>query len=230
MAVLRATDETGVYEIEGLGTKIRLLEWRAGSFYDTVQFASDGITPQTQSQQYLFQNLQNKSRVFTNLDNNAGRIPALNELITNRVGAHVLQSFGNTVIRDADIIKFAHSAYVRFAVNQSRLVVDAPLYTLQSGYGVTGNTTRNATGIATIGVASAAAAPQLLVAQPIGPNDSISGSDSYIAIQANNWSQSGNIPGTSNPIVPQPNILPTFASSAFLTLFLDGLIKKPATA
>ena len=30
MAVLRATDETGVYEIEGLGTKIRLLEWRAG--------------------------------------------------------------------------------------------------------------------------------------------------------------------------------------------------------
>jgi hypothetical protein len=230
MAVLRATDETGVYEIEGLGTKIRLLEWRAGSFYDTVQFASDGITNQTQSQQYLFQNLQNKSRVFTNLDNNAGRIPALNELITNRVGAHVLQSFGNTVISDADIIKFAHSAYVRFAVNQSRLVVDAPLYTLQSGYGVTGSTTRNATGIATIGVASAAAAPQLLVAQPIGPNDSISGSDSYIAIQANNWSQSGNMPGTANAIVPQPNILPVFASSVFLTLFLDGLIKKPATA
>jgi hypothetical protein len=229
MAVLRATDETGVYEIEGLGTRIRLLEWRAGSFYDTVQFASDGVTAQTQSQQYLFQNLQNKSRVFTNLDNNAGRIPALNELITNRVGAHVLQGFGNIVTSDADIIKFAHAAYVRFAVNQSRLVVDAPLYTLQSGYGVTGSTTRNATGIATIGVASAAAAPQLLVAQPIGPNDSISGSDSYIAIQANNWSQSGSISGGS-AIIPQPNVLPTFATSVFLTLFLDGLIKKPATA
>ena len=183
---------------------------------------------QTQNTQYLFQNLTNKTRVFTNLDNNAGRIPALNELIVNRVGAHVMQAFGNTVTSDADIIKLAHAAYVRFAVNQSRLVVDAPLFTLQSGLGVTGSTTRNDTGVVTIGVASAAAAPQLLVAQPIGPNDSISGSDSYIAIQQNNWSQSGNINGT--PIVPQPNILPTFATSLFVWLGLDGLIKKPATA
>jgi len=228
MAVLRATDETGVYEIEGLGTRIRLLEWRAGSFYDSIQFASDGVTAQQQQTQLLFQNLQNKSRVFTNLDNNAGRIPALNELIVNRVGGHVLQAFGNTVINDADIIKFAHAAYVRFAVNQSRLVVDAPLYTLQSGFGVTGSTTRNNTGIATIGVASAAAAPQLLVAQPIGPNDSISGSDSYVAIQANNWSATQTAGG--QVAVPQPGILPTFDTSVFLTLFLDGLIKKPATA
>jgi hypothetical protein len=141
-----------------------------------------------------------------------------------------MQAFGNTVTSDADIIKLAHAAYVRFAVNQSRLVVDAPLFTLQSGLGVTGSTTRNDTGVVTIGVASAAAAPQLLVAQPIGPNDSISGSDSYIAIQANNWSQSGNMPGTSNAIIPQPNILPTFATSLFVWLGLDGLIKKPATA
>jgi hypothetical protein len=230
MAVLRATDETGVYEIEGLGTRIRLLEWRAGSFYDTIQFASNGVTAQQQGQQLLFQNLTNKTRQFTNLDNNAGRIPALNELITNRVGAHILQAFGDTVISDSDIIKLAHSAYLRFAVNQSRLVADAPLYTFQSGFGVTGSTTRNNTGIATVGVASAAAAPQLLVAQPIGPNDSSSGSDSYIALFANNWASTTVQGATPSATVPAANVLPTFDTSMFVTIFLDGLIKKPATA
>jgi len=223
MAILRATDETGVYEIEGLGTKIRLLEWRAGSFYDSVQFASDGVTAQSPgAQQQLFTNLQNKNRQFSNLDNNAGRLPALNELITNRVGAHLLQSFGNTLISDADIIKFAHAAYMRVSVNQTRLIFDAPLYTAQSGYGVQGSTTRNNTGVVTVGVPSAAAAPQLLVAQPIGPNDSI-GTDSYIALYANNWAQTtGFIPATA--------ALPTFSTSVFATIFLDGLVKKPATA
>ena len=218
MAILRATDETGVYEIEGLGTKIRLLEWRAGAFYDTVAFFAGAQAAGTQ--QFLVQNLQNKNRQFTNLDNNAGRLPALNELITNRVGAHALQAFGNTVISDSDIIKFVHAAYMRVSVNQTRIIFDQPLYTAQSGFGVTGSTTRNNTGVVTIGVPSAAAAPQLLVAQPIGPNDSI-GTDSYIVLYNNNWITGAN---------PSGGVLPTFATSVFCTVFLDGLIKKPATA
>ena len=232
MAILRATDETGVYEIEGLGTKIRLLEWRAGSFYDSISFVSDGATPQSPgAQQQLFQNLNGKTRQFSNLDNNAGRLPALNELITNRIGAHLLQSFGDTLISDADIIKFAHAAYMRVSVNQTRLVFDAPLYTGQSGFGVTGSTTRNNTGVVTVGVPSAAAAPQLLVAQPIGPNDSI-GTDSYITLyQVNqaNWAQ---LTATSVPAVSGVGAasMPIFETSVFATIFLDGLVKKPATA
>ena len=216
MAILRATDETGVYEIEGLGTRIRLLEWRAGAFYDTVAFQAGAQSPGTQ--QYLFQNLQNKNRQFTNLDNNAGRLPALNELITNRVGAHILQSFGDTVSSDADIIKMAHAAYMRVSVNQTRIIYDEPLYCAQSGFGITGSTTRNNTGVVTIGVPSAAAAPQLLVAQPIGPNDSI-GTDSYIVLYQNAWATS-----------PAVSAMPTFANLVAVTVFLDGLIKKPATA
>jgi hypothetical protein len=229
MAILRATDETGVYEIEGLGTKIRLLEWRAGSFYDTTGFTSDGETAQTAGiQQQLFQNLNGKTRQFSNLDNNAGRLPALNELITNRVGAHLLQSWGNVVVSDADIIKFAHAAYMRVSVNQTRLIFDAPLYTAQSGYGVQGSTTRNDTGIATVGVPSAAAAPQLLVAQPIGPNDSI-GTDSYITLYAVNQSNWAQLSADTVPTLVGAS-LPIFRSSVFATVFLDGLVKKPATA
>lgn len=225
MAILRATDETGVYEIEGLGTKIRLLEWRAGSFYDSLQFQQGA--QQAGTQQQLFQNLQNKNRQFSNLDNNAGRLPALNELITNRVGAHLLQAFGNTVISDSDIIKFAHAAYMRVSVNQTRLIFDAPLYTAQSGYGVTGSTTRNNTGVVTVGIPSAAAAPQLLVAQPIGPNDSI-GTDSYVTLYNNNWILNTQING--NPASILGGTLPTFDTAVFTTVFLDGLVKKPATA
>jgi hypothetical protein len=229
MAILRATDETGVYEIEGLGTKIRLLEWRAGSFYDSISFTSDGVTPQAAgSQQQLFQNLNGKTRQFSNLDNNAGRLPALNELITNRVGAHLLQAWGDVVISDADIIKFAHAAYMRVSVNQTRLIFDAPLYTAQSGYGVQGSTTRNNTGIATVGVPSAAAAPQLLVAQPIGPNDSI-GTDSYLTLYAVNQSNWAQLSALTVPTAAAAT-LPVFSTSVFATIFLDGLVKKPATA
>lgn len=221
MAVLRATNQTGVYEIEGLGTQIRLLEWRAGSYYDTVAARAGAVSPGTQLR--LFVNLDGKNRQFTNLDNNAGRLPALNELIVNNVGAHVLQSIADTVVNDADIIKFAHSAYMRFSVNQTRIVADQPLYCFQSGFGVTGSTTRNDTGVVTIGVASAAAAPQLLVAQPIGPNDSI-GSDSYIQFYDNAWLA---------PYFAAAEIEETmavFSTPVACTIHLNGLVKKPATA
>ena len=183
-------------------------------------------------QQYLFQNLNGKTRQFSNLDNNAGRLPALNELITNRVGAHILQAYGNQVISDSDIIKFVHAAYMRVSVNQTRLIFDAPLYTAQSGYGVTGSTTRNANGVVTVGVPSAAAAPQLLVAQPIGPNDSI-GTDSYVVLYAVNQANWAGLTTTSIPNNTNgagAATLPVLDSSVFATIFLDGLVKKPATA
>jgi hypothetical protein len=211
MAVLRPTSETGVYEVEGLGTKIRLIEWRAGSYYDSVAFAAGAITDGTN--QLLFQNLQQKNRQHTNLDNNAGRLPALTELICNRISAHITQAVGNVVAIDSDIIKLAHAAYMQVFVNQDRRVFDQPLYTAQSGYGVTGSTTRNATGVVTIGVPSAAAAPQLLVAQPIGPNDALTGK---IEVDGAAW-----IAGYVQPSLTNTNVV---------TTFLDGLIKKPQGA
>jgi hypothetical protein len=202
MAVLRPTSETGVYEVEGLG------------FYDSVAFGPSGIAPITPgTNQLLFQNLQNKNRQHTDLDNNAGRLPALTELICNRIGAHITQAVGNTVTLDEDIIKLSHAAYMQVFVNQDRRIADQPLYTFQSGYGITGTTTRNATGVVTTGVASAAAAPQLLVAQPIGPNDALTGK---IQVDDALW-----ISGYVGPTLSATNVV---------TVFLDGLIKKPQGA
>ena len=128
------------------------------------------------------------------------------------------------VVSDADIIKFAHAAYMRVSVNQTRIIGDQPLYCYQSGFGVTGSTTRNNTGVVTIGVASAAAAPQLLVAQPIGPNDSI-GSDSYITMYSNSWLEAFGFVGGEGYAK-----MPSFSTPVVATIFLDGLVKKPATA
>ena len=225
MAILRATEETGVYEIEGLGTRIRLIEWRAGMFYDSVAFSS---TLTAGTQQFLFINLQNKFRQHTNLDNNAGRLPALNELICNKIGAHIVQAFGNAVPNDSDIIKVAHGGQLRVVVNTTRLIFDQPLYTAQSGYGITGSTTRNATGVVTTGVPSAAAAPQLLVAQPIGPNDGIGGD---ITFNANTWLGPSGASILSTDGVGKPSMTPALDGSGIVvTGFLDGLIKKPQGA
>jgi len=216
MAVLRPTSETGGREVEGVGTRIRLIEWRAGSYYDSVAFNSGVITPGTN--QLLFQNLQNKNRQHTNLDNNAGRLPALTELICNRIGVHITQAVGSVVTLDSDVIQLAHASYMQIFINQDRRVADAPTYTFQSGYGIYGQTTRNATGVVTMGVPSAAAAPQLLVAQPIGPNDAMTG---QIVVQDAQWiTQSTN--STYSP--------PSLENVNVLTVFLDGLIKKPQGA
>ena len=205
-AIAVPTKNAGELFIPALGRTIQQIEWREDDFYDAVQ-APATITAGTTLE--LFRDLAAKNLQHTNLRTQR-RIPAGSELLLARVGVHLAQAFGDTLPTDADLIKVAHDATLSFKIND-RLITEGPLFKFQSGYGMTGSTTRTGTGVVTTGVPSAAAAPSLFVAQPVGDTDDLNG---QIVFPDNSWLGGG----TAMP-VPSVRVV--------AQCFLHGIIKKP---
>lgn len=212
--IAQAGKEAGTLFIPALNRTIKLVEWREDDFYDTVVVGTTGdvtaaaalLTAGASFE--FFRDLANKNLPHTNLKT-ARRIPAGSEFIMSRIGVVPNQAYGNNLVTDDAIIKLAFACTLTFKIND-RLVSEGPLYKYQSGYGVTGSTTRNATGVVTIGVPSAAAAPTLMVAQPVQDDDDLMGT---IDVKSNTWTSAN-------------AVLPTVVATG-ITLMLHGYIKKP---
>lgn len=209
-AVAQAGKEAGTLYIPALGKAIKLVEWREDDFFDSVSTGAvnAGSTPTAGTSLEFFRDLANKNLQHTNL-RTPRRIPAGSEFIMSRIGILPAQAQGNVVYLPSDIVKAAYGVTLTFKIND-RLVSEGPLFKYQSGYGVTGSTTENAAGLATIGVASAAAAPNLMVAQPIMDDDDLVAT---VDFRAASW-----LTGYAQP---------TFSAGLTITLALHGFIKKP---
>lgn len=206
---LRATGRDGEYEIEGLGRVIRISEWRIGDVYDTIQ--SDATL--TAGVDYdLFLNLTNKTRIHTNLRQQS-KLPAKNELIITRIGAHIAQAYANTVAAASDVLKMSHATLLTFKLGE-RLVAEGPIFTFQSGYGMTGFANETGIDVITTGTASAAAAPELLVPQPVTPEDELNGT---FSVPNNSWLNGG-------------SLMPTIIARVCLYCFLHGFLTKPVSS
>lgn len=208
--IAQAGREAGSLFIPALGKAIKLVEWREDDFYDTVvtgdvSVAAAAITAGSSLE--FFRDLANKNLQHTNLRTQR-RIPAGSEFIMSRIGVLPNQAFGNVMPSPTDITKHAYAATLSFKIND-RLVSEGPLYKYQSGYGVTGSTTENSSGLVTIGVPSAAAAPNLMVAQPVQDDDDLVATVDYRSV---GWAT-----GAAMPTVKAIGI----------TLTLHGFIKKP---
>lgn len=218
---IRPTGNPGEYDIGGV-QKVKLVQWREGDIYDTVLMtgagggAGAGGAVPAGTELILFRDVQNKDLQHTNLKT-PRRLPSDSELIISRIGAYIMQSIGTFVCTDADIIQIAHSCYFYFKVGE-RMVSEGPVLAYQSGYGVTGSTTRNATGVVTVGVASAAAAPQLLVAQPI---DSTKDLDAKFRFPPADWLNQ------AAPMNLGANRFPAPSMSMGMQCYLHGFIKRP---
>lgn len=206
---VRPTGNAGELQLPD-GRVIKLVEWREGDFYDSVQQASGAISAGTSLE--LFRDVANKNIQHLNL-RTARNIPAQSEFVMNRIGVVIAQAFSNTVPVLADILKVAYAGSLTFKIND-RLITEGPLFMFQSGYGMTGGTTENAISAVTTGVPSAAAAPQLLVAQSIGDKDDLLAT---IDFKNDIW-----ITGSS--------VMPTTAGRTVYTNMLHGFIKKPQGA
>lgn len=209
-AIAQAGREAGSLFIPALGKAIKLVEWREDDFYDTVvtgdvSAAAATVTAGTSLE--FFRDLASKNLQHTNL-RTSRRIPAGSEFIMSRIGVIPNQSFGNVMASPTDLVKHCYAATLSFKIND-RLVSEGPLYKYQSGFGITGSTTQNDTGLATIGVPSAAAAPNLMVAQPVQDDDDLVATIDY---KSNSWA--------TNAVMPS-------VKAIGLTLSLHGFIKKP---
>lgn len=206
-AIVQPTDKAGELYIPALGRKVQLIEWREDDFYDSVYQASGAITAGTSLE--LFRDLTNKNLQHTNL-RTARNIPSGSEFVMNRIGVLIAQAFSNTVPIVGDLLKAAYAGTLTFKIND-RLVSEGPLFKYQSGYGMTGSTTANSTSLVTTGVPSLAAAPNLLVAQPIKDNDDL---QSTIDFKGDAWITGSQV-GT------------TLTGALVFMNMLHGLIKKP---
>lgn len=201
------TGVAGELFIPALGQKVRQVEWREDDIYDHVQVEATITAGQRLN---YFKDLPKKGLQHLNIST-ASKVPSQSEMVVFRIGVHVAQATGDTLPTDADIIKFVHDTYLTFKLGE-RLVLQGPVLKQQTGYGVTGSTTRNGTGVVTLGVPSSAAAPQLLVAQQISEKDDL---NCWITFDDNKWLSGG----TSQ--------MPTFSVQLVAGVFLHGLIKKP---
>lgn len=209
--LLTPTGQAGVYAIpaligpDGKPRVVQLVEWREGAYFDTVQL---DLAPTAGKTYYYFRDLTNKNLAHTNFKTQR-KIPDGSELIMSKIGILPNQALGDVLPTDADVIKLVYGATLEFKIG-TRLIAEGPLYQFASGYGVTGSTTRNNTGIATVGVASTMSVAQLLVAQSIVNANDL---DGLLKFEDNGWINGGN----SQPI---------FSTRMGVTLLLHGLIKR----
>lgn len=196
----------GSFIVPALGKRAEISQLREGDTYDSVQQASGAISADTELE--FFQVVTDKKLQHKNFFY-PGRLPAGAEVAVNRVGLCVAQAQGNTVTTDDDVIKAAYAGALIVTIND-RTIAEGPAFTFQSGYGVAGSTTRTDTGVVTIGLPSFAAAPQLLVVQPIRDDDDIK---PKLRFPNNAWITSG--------------AMPTLDGRNVFTLLLHGVIKSP---
>jgi hypothetical protein len=196
----------GVISVPALGKSFKLTESREDDVFDSVTQASGNIATGTSLE--LFRDLSNKFLQHTNLKT-PRRIAAESEMALTRIGVHVAQAVGNTMTTDDDIIKILACGTLTFKIND-RLVTEGPLIKYQPGMGAAGQTNRTDTGVVTNGVASAAAAPNLLVPQPIADKDDL---NATIDFKNAAW-----VTGYGSPTLDGGNVISTF---------LHGIIKAP---
>ena len=196
----------GSFIIPALGKRAEISQLREGDVYDSGQVASGAISAGTEI--IFFSSVTDKNLQHKNF-NHPGRVPAGMELAVNRIGLVVAQAQGNTMASDDDVIKIAYSGALKVKINE-RTIAEGPAFTFQSGYGVVGSTTRTDTGVVTIGMPSFAAAPQLLVVQPIRDDDDLAPTLTW---PNNAWITS--------------NAMPPLDGRTVLTILLHGVVKTP---
>lgn len=202
-------DKPGHLFIPSLNQTISQNELKQDDLYDTVEFVSGSQAAGTE--QTLFDNRTNKKLQHTNLKRD-NQIGSHQELAILRVGASVTQALGNTVVSGQDIKKAAWGAYLQLEVNERR-VAEGPLAKFGSGYGAAGSTSENDESVVTIGVASVAASPLLLVPQPVNDNDQLTGK---VVFGGRGW--------VTNAAQP------SLATDLGVSIFLHGVFKIPVGA
>jgi hypothetical protein len=203
--IARPGREPGTLFITALGKTIKLVEWREDSFMDSV------LAPAAAAGNVLefFRDINNKNGQHANI-RTPRRLPSGTEFILSRIGVVPAQAVGGTLFTDADMIVMAYNGFLSFSLDD-RVIAEGPVYKFGSGFGVQGSTTRDATGVATIGVPSPAAASQLLVAQNVTERNDLVASLSFPPAP---W------------IAPAPAAIALSAAMP-VTLNLHGFIKKP---
>ena len=203
--------EPGVYFNHATGRKFRLVEFRDTSKYDTIELESGTTDTANGQEQEFFQTVANKNLNDLNLKT-ARRISKGEDMLVRWLGVQIPLAVGNTLVAPVDVKKVADTAYLKFSINEF-LIDEGPLSKFPSGYGIAGQTTENATGIATIGVPSTAARQNLAKWHYITSDHDL---EATIKFQARAW-------------MTTAYSAPSLATVVLVRFHVGGLVGKAAT-
>jgi len=205
MAIVQVEGKSGVLRDTVTGDLYVQKEVREDDFYDTIELASGTIST---GDNEVFMNISNKNAQHQNMSANR-KIPSDNEINISRIGVHVRQTFGTTVMTASDLLRIYDNMVLTFKLDE-RLITRGPLLKYQSGLGVVVFSTENAFSNATLGVPSAAAAPRLERMQTATDRNAL---NAQVSLYAAGWLTSYTAPSLTNRNT--------------VSVFAHGIVSKP---
>jgi hypothetical protein len=230
MALRPIEGQPGKFYLDETGKTYNITSIREDDFYDTMFLGA--VAAITSGQTFTaFDNITGKPLHLCNM-NVSRKLPGRHKFDLLRVGAHVRQTtptgLGTGVIGPTDVVdmlKVYDAGYLHFKLN-GLVLTEGPVLKYQSGYGVTGHPGQAALaagaqaavpGLVTLGVPSAVSAPKYMAAQPINDQDDIEVTCGF-----------GQNKGAIEPLITV-GALPVLTGIVQMTIFLRGIIEKPAT-
>lgn len=158
MANLRKTKEPGILVDMTSGDLVELADFRVDDRYDTQVTASGAVAANTKER--FFNTLTDKEPIDANFPDVNRICGAGEEMEVERFWIAFPQATGNTRVPPRDIIKAAEGLYIVWKLNRA-LVSEGAAVKYAPGFGVSGQTNENNTGVVNNGIASPATVSRL---------------------------------------------------------------------
>lgn len=190
------------------------IDVRSDTLHDTVLYVAGAQT--AGNKKNVFRDLANKDLLHTSLVT-GNKIPENHVMKLNRIGVYPQQASGNVIATDSDVIKLMHAATMTFLFG-STLITRGPLFKYPSGFGFTGQTNRNNTGVVTLGPATQLGVERLEQEQIATDKTSLS---CVLEMASPDWITSALISGATN--YAQPSL----AQDVAVQVHMGGIIERP---
>jgi len=201
--------------IDADGNKIRIVEYREDTKYDTIEVAAGLMAAGTQFT--FFRDLAGKNPIDSNFTT-PRRLPSGEKMVLTHIGVYVRLCAGNVIPTPADLKRVYENAYYVLRVNQL-LVAEGPAIMFPAGFGLYGQTTENNSGVISNGVPSRAAQTPLRQPQLLTENHDINGMLNFDGRIG--WVTAVGAGGTI--------VMPTTIADMLVTATLHGLVSSAAT-
>lgn len=209
MASVRPIPGKPGHFVDASGVITVLTEARETDRYDTVQLAAGAITAGKTLK--FFRDLNDKNELDSNIPEAGKLVTGSERLLLERIGVSIQASNSTLLTTGADYKRLMCAGYLEVKLNKF-VIEEGPLEKFPSGYGLSGQTTDNASSIVNVGVPSAAAIKPLVEQQLITDSHTV---NAQIIFQDRAWLNTDTMPTTDNQNV--------------IRLYMHGILESAAT-
>lgn len=209
MASVRPIPGKPGHFVDASGRVTVLTEARETDRYDTVEAATGAITAGTALK--FFRDLNNKNEIDANIPEAGKLVTGSERLILERIGVSIQAAAANIIASGADVKRLITAGLLEVKLNK-HVIAEGPLEMFPAGYGISGQTTENASSVLNNGVPSAAAIKPLIEQQIVTTDHTV---NAAVTFQARTWLTT--------------STMPTLDAQNVIRLYMHGVLEAAAT-